>query len=127
MSILAHKNIQNDIQNSLIQSINIQNDENDFIHFFYKNVEKKSDYTREKLGGKGLSVIEMSSLGIPVPEGFVIDTNICIKYNKTGRLPENFEKNIYDSIEKLEKITHKNLDGQNNLLMFLIDSVNNFR
>ncbi len=122
MSILAHKNIQNDIQNSLIQSINIQNEENDFIHFFYKNVEKKSDYTREKLGGKGLSVIEMSSLGIPVPEGFVIDTNICIKYNKTGRLPENFEKNIYDSIEKLEKITHKNLDGQNNLLMLSIRS-----
>ena len=30
MSILAHKNIQNDIQSSLIQSINIQNDENDF-------------------------------------------------------------------------------------------------
>jgi pyruvate,orthophosphate dikinase len=122
MSILAHENIQHNLHDNLIYNINLEKNEDNFIHFFYQNVEKKADYTKEKLGGKGLSVMEMSNLGIPVPEGFIIDTRICIEYNKTQKLPENFEKNIHQAILELEKITQKNLDGKTNLLMLSIRS-----
>lgn len=121
MSILAHENIQHNADVMMFMNEN-KDDQGNFIHFFYKNVEKRSDYTKEKLGGKGLSVMEMSSLGIPVPEGFIIDTGICIQYNKTKKLFESFEQSINDAILNLEKITGKNLDGNDNLLMLSVRS-----
>jgi pyruvate,orthophosphate dikinase len=123
MSILAHENIQRDLSSEAMKNLNIKKEDlNDFIHFFHKDVEKKFHHKKEKLGGKGLSVLEMSSLGIPVPEGFIISTDICIEYNKTQKLPENFEKIIHEAIKKLEKITQKSLDGKENLLMLSIRS-----
>ena len=121
MSILAPKNIQQNLHKTAINNAHLKTEDN-FLHFFYKNIANKANYTKEKLGGKGLSVMEMSSLGIPVPEGFVIDTSVCTEYNKTQKLPEDFEQNIYNAITELEKITQRNLNGKNNLLMLSIRS-----
>lgn len=40
---------------------------------------------RELLGGKGANLAEMNLLGIPVPPGFTISTEICTEYFKKGR------------------------------------------
>ena len=37
------------------------------------------------LGGKGANLAEMSSIGIPVPPGFTITTEVCTEYNKLGK------------------------------------------
>ena len=37
------------------------------------------------LGGKGANLAEMSLLGIPVPAGFTITTEVCTKYNEVGQ------------------------------------------
>jgi pyruvate,orthophosphate dikinase len=40
---------------------------------------------RELLGGKGANLAEMTNLGIPVPTGFTVTTEACIKYYKDGK------------------------------------------
>ena len=40
---------------------------------------------RELLGGKGANLAEMTSLGMPVPQGFTISTEACTKYYEDGR------------------------------------------
>ena len=42
---------------------------------------------RELLGGKGANLAEMTSLGMPVPQGFTISTEACTKYYEDGRCP----------------------------------------
>ncbi|TWO31966.1 pyruvate, phosphate dikinase [Seonamhaeicola sediminis] len=53
----------------------------------YKFGDKKADGNREMknlLGGKGANLAEMSSIGIPVPPGFTITTEVCTEYNQLG-------------------------------------------
>jgi len=52
----------------------------------------------ELLGGKGANLAEMSSIGVPVPPGFTITTDICTKYVNEGR--EAAFKNIRDEVEE---------------------------
>ena len=40
---------------------------------------------RELLGGKGANLAEMTSIGLPVPQGFTITTEACTKYYEDGR------------------------------------------
>src|SRR4026208_664071 len=50
---------------------------------------------RNLLGGKGANLAEMSSLGVPVPPGFTITTEVCTWYYETGRaLPEGLRGQV---------------------------------
>ncbi|MDR1413652.1 MAG: hypothetical protein LBI56_01795, partial [Puniceicoccales bacterium] len=50
---------------------------------------------RALLGGKGANLAEMAKIGLPVPPGFTITTEICSEYYKNGRkLPEKIWENI---------------------------------
>ena len=54
----------------------------------YKFGDKTADGNskmKNLLGGKGANLAEMSSLGIPVPAGFTITTEVCTKYNEIGK------------------------------------------
>ena len=63
---------------------------------------------RELLGGKGANLAEMTSIGLPVPQGFTISTEACTQYYEDGRqINESIQKEILENIEKLEKITGK--------------------
>lgn len=104
-----------------------------YLHFFYKDCIKENRHTKELLGGKGLGLVEMSNLGIPVPMGFIIDTSVCINHNKvqekddiedniSEKLPANFKTIVNDALQKLEKLTGKNFDGESNLLLLSVRS-----
>ncbi len=113
-----------------------------YIHFFYKRCNKKDIHTKELLGGKGLSLIEMSNLGIPVPSGFIIDTSICCMLNEDddslcdlydsgtikknidiqSKLPDDFKENLENALKELELLTGKNFDGKKNLLLLSVRS-----
>ncbi|MBD3265224.1 pyruvate, phosphate dikinase, partial [bacterium] len=57
------------------------------------------------LGGKGANLAEMTSLGIPVPPGFTITTEVCnIYYEKGGEYPPELVKEVESNIKKVEKV-----------------------
>ena len=78
---------------------------------------------RELLGGKGANLAEMSNLGLPVPFGFTVTTEACTQYyvdNKT--INEDINKEIFEYLAKLEKISGKKLGDKNNPLLVSVRS-----
>ncbi len=74
---------------------------------------------RELLGGKGANLAEMSSLGIPVPAGFTITTQVCTDYyaNK-GKLSKSLREEVEKAIGRVEKMMKKGFgDAENPLLV----------
>lgn len=81
--------------------------------FFEGNKDMKN-----LLGGKGANLCEMTNLGLPVPEGFIISTEGCGIFNKNrDSLTEDMQLEISSSLEKLEKITGRELGGKNPLFL----------
>ncbi len=74
---------------------------------------------RELLGGKGANLAEMSSLGMPVPNGFTITTEACNKYYEDGEtINEEIVSQIMEYLSKLEDETGKKFgDAENPLLV----------
>ena len=63
---------------------------------------------RELLGGKGANLAEMTLLGLPVPQGFTVTTEACTRYYDDGELiGKDIEKQIFDAVDVLERITGK--------------------
>ena len=71
------------------------------------------------LGGKGANLAEMTTMGLPIPQGFTVTTETCTEYNQGGRiLSEEIIKQVDEAIANLEKIADKKLgDTQNPLLV----------
>ena len=63
---------------------------------------------RELLGGKGAGLAEMTAIGIPVPAGFTVTTEACVKYMRNGREPPpGLDDEIAEHLERLEEATGK--------------------
>ncbi len=71
------------------------------------------------LGGKGANLAEMTKIGLPVPRGFTVTTEACTSYYENKeKLSEDIEKEILDSLQKLESSTGKTFgDAKNPLLV----------
>ena len=75
------------------------------------------------LGGKGANLAEMTSLGLPVPQGFTVSTEACTRYYDDGEsIHSDIVKQIFENLEKLEKITGKTLGDLNNPLLLSVRS-----
>jgi pyruvate,orthophosphate dikinase len=75
------------------------------------------------LGGKGAGLAEMTKLGLPVPPGFIIVTDVCNEYYSNGhRLPEGLEEEIIDSMKILENKTGKVFGSDTNPLLVSVRS-----
>jgi pyruvate,orthophosphate dikinase len=60
---------------------------------------------RNLLGGKGAGLAEMSSLGLPVPPGFTITTEVCTHYYKQGRTyPKELEAQVAAALNEIERV-----------------------
>ena len=78
---------------------------------------------REILGGKGANLAEMTHIGLPVPQGFTISTEACTKYYEDGReINEDIQKQINESIIKMEEITGKKFGDKENPLLVSVRS-----
>ncbi len=74
------------------------------IHYFGKMGSRRTRFSKERLGGKGASLAYMRSLGLPVPPGFTITTDVCAEYNaRGGKLPPGLMNQVRDNLEKLEE------------------------
>jgi len=78
---------------------------------------------RNLLGGKGANLAEMTSIGLPVPNGFTVTTEACTRYYEDGKkISEEIEKEIYDQLAKLEEITGKKFGDKENPLLVSVRS-----
>ena len=78
---------------------------------------------RELLGGKGANLAEMTSLGLPVPQGFTITTEACTQYYEDGReINDEIQAQINEYIVKMEEITGKKFGDHENPLLVSVRS-----
>ena len=78
---------------------------------------------RELLGGKGANLAEMTSLGLPIPQGFTVTTEACTKYYEDGEtISKEIEDQIMESLAKLEEMTGKKLGDKTNPLLVSVRS-----
>jgi len=75
------------------------------------------------LGGKGVNLCEMTKIGVPVPQGFIVSTEACNQYYEDGKvLTSSIEQEIYETMKKLENITGKQFGGTTNPLLVSVRS-----
>ncbi len=73
---------------------------------------------RDLLGGKGANLAEMTNIGIPVPFGFTITTEVCEYFVSKNSYPEEFAQQLEEKLNLLEVKTGKKLgDAKNPLLV----------
>ncbi len=94
-----------------------------YVYFFGNKKSEGKQGMKELLGGKGANLAEMVNLGIPVPPGFTITTEVCDLYYKSGRKwPSGLEAQINTNIEKLEKAFGAKFGDSNNPLLVSVRS-----
>lgn len=78
---------------------------------------------RNLLGGKGANLAEMTNIGIPVPNGFIVTTESCNKYYEDGRkISDEIIGQIYECLAKLEESTGKKFGDNSNPLLVSVRS-----
>jgi len=93
------------------------------IYFFGNGKAEGSAKMREILGGKGANLAEMTNLGVPVPSGFTISTEVCSEYYKhNGRWPDGLAKEIDKNVAKLERVMNARLGDANKPLLVSVRS-----
>jgi pyruvate,orthophosphate dikinase len=89
------------------------------IYFF----DEADSVDKMLLGGKGAGLAEMRRLGLPVPPGFIITTEICEKFYEAGRrLPDGLMDEVRKSIRRLEAVTGKSFGDRENPLLVSVRS-----
>ncbi len=79
---------------------------------------------RNLLGGKGANLAEMNLLGMPVPPGFTITTEVCTEYTQYGRdkVVEDIKTDVEKAIAHVEKLTGNKFDDPKNPLLVSVRS-----
>ncbi|MCK4245686.1 pyruvate, phosphate dikinase [Candidatus Bipolaricaulota bacterium] len=93
------------------------------IFFFSKGESEGNSSMKELLGGKGANLAEMAGLGIPVPPGFTLSTEVCRYYDEHhGSYPDSLGKELKENLCKLEKATGKRFGDPSNPLLVSVRS-----
>lgn len=74
------------------------------------------------LGGKGANLAEMKKIGLPVPNGFTITTEACIKYTYEKVLTNELKDQVFEYLDNLEKTTGKVFGDSSNPLLVSVRS-----
>ena len=77
---------------------------------------------RELLGGKGANLAEMTSIGLPVPPGFTITTEVCNYYSAHGDYPAGVDAQLEDALKALESDTGKTFGDASDPLLLSVRS-----
>ncbi len=78
---------------------------------------------KELLGGKGANLAEMTSLGLPVPQGFTISTEACTRYYDDGKkIADSIQEEIMQNITKMEAVVGKKFGDKENPLLVSVRS-----
>ena len=92
------------------------------VYYFGNGKAEGTAEQKNTLGGKGANLAEMTNLGIPVPPGFTLTTNLCMAYLEHGVYPESLENEIQSAVEKIEMIMGQKFGDADNPLLVSIRS-----
>lgn len=93
-----------------------------FVYRFGDGVADGDGARRDLLGGKGAGLAEMTRLGIPVPPGFTITTDVCRYWLERGTYPAGLQAEIDSGVEWLESIAGRRLNDSANPLLVSVRS-----
>ncbi len=93
------------------------------VYYFGKTKTEGKGKEKALLGGKGVNLAEMTSIGLPVPPGFTITTEVCDAYYKSGKkLPKGLMDEVNKAVATLEKELKKNFSDDSNPLLVSVRS-----
>jgi len=96
---------------------------NNLIFSFKDKKIQKIKNPKNILGGKGANLAEMGRLGLPVPPGFIISTEVCdLFYKNKKKLPNQLIKKIIVELKNIEKLTGKKFGDLKNPLLVSVRS-----
>ncbi len=94
-----------------------------YVYFFGNEKTDGHGNMKDILGGKGAGLAEMTRIGIPVPPGFTVSTDVCrIFYENRKRVPMKIIKLIDENLAKLEKSTGKKFGDSKDPLLVSVRS-----
>ncbi|MBX2987121.1 MAG: pyruvate, phosphate dikinase [Bdellovibrionaceae bacterium] len=94
-----------------------------FVYFFSAGESEGHAGMKNILGGKGANLAEMTSLGLPVPPGFTISTEICGHFSAAGgKLPDWVRPKVLEALARVEKKIGKKFGDENNPLLVSVRS-----
>ncbi len=93
------------------------------MYFFGGGSAEGNRDMKDILGGKGANLAEMSGIGLPVPAGFTVSTEVCNLFTQEGnKIPPAIEEEILQHLKKLETITQQKLGNKDNPLLVSVRS-----
>ena len=93
------------------------------IYYFGKSRTDGKGKQKEILGGKGANLAEMTNIGLPVPPGFTITTEVCGEYYRAGsRLPKDLMPQVRKNVQLLERELGKKFGDDRNPLLVSVRS-----
>jgi pyruvate,orthophosphate dikinase len=94
-----------------------------FVYFFGAGKAEGTGQMKELLGGKGAGLAEMINLGIPVPAGFTVTTEVCTHFNQTGgKFPEGLEGQVQSALARVEEAMGAKFGDRGNPLLLSVRS-----
>lgn len=94
-----------------------------FVYFFSAGSTEGNAGMKNTLGGKGANLAEMTGMGLPVPPGFTISTEMCQAFYDSGeRLPEVLKKSVLEAMGRVEKLLGKKFGDVTNPLLVSVRS-----
>jgi pyruvate,orthophosphate dikinase len=93
------------------------------VYFFGAGAAEGNMKMKDTLGGKGANLAEMAGIGLPVPPGFTISTEVCALYYKNRqRVPEAVRLEVEKNLRKLEKTVGQSFGDPKNPLLVSVRS-----
>jgi pyruvate,orthophosphate dikinase len=82
------------------------------VYYFGKDKTEGDKNMKDILGGKGANLAEMAGIGLPVPPGFTVSTEVCNSFAKLGnKIPPEVKEDILRNVKKLEDATEQKFGG----------------
>ena len=93
-----------------------------YVYFFGGGLTEGSADMREVVGGKGCNLAEMANIGLPVPPGFTITTEVCKIFSESSKYPSGLKKEVRENLKKLEDVMGKKLGARTDPLLVSVRS-----
>jgi pyruvate,orthophosphate dikinase len=93
-----------------------------FVYLFGRGHADGSADHKLLLGGKGANLAEMTNLGIPVPPGFTLTTEVCRQHLMSHAFPDGLEREVDQALHRLEEFAGKKFGGSDDPLLLSVRS-----
>lgn len=93
------------------------------VYFFGGGKGDGNATMKNLLGGKGANLADMAKIGVPVPAGFTVTTEVCTEYYENkGRIPKRVTEEYLKALKKVEKVMGKKYGDKKNPLLLSVRS-----